>query len=127
MARVAGIDIPDQKRAVISLTYVYGIGLARAKSILKALGVDEDTKMRDFTEDQLTKLRDYIDRHFKVEGDLRSEESLSIKRLADIKCYRGMRHRRGLPVRGQRSRTNARTRKGRAKAVAGKKKAPSPK
>ena len=127
MARVAGIDIPDAKRAEVSLTYEFGIGRSTSRKILTEAGIDFDTKVRDIPEEKLVRIREIIDRTMKVEGDLRSEIQLAIKRLQDIKCYRGIRHRKRLPARGQRTRTNARTRKGRAKTVAGKKKAPSPK
>lgn len=121
MARIAGVDIPREKRVVISLTYVYGIGQSTAKQVLAEAGVSEDTRVRDLTEDELNKIRDIIDR-IKVEGDLRREISLNIKRLIEIGSYRGIRHRRGLPVRGQNSKNNARTRKGPRRTVANKKK-----
>jgi len=121
MARIAGVDIPRDKRVVISLTYIYGIGKPTAQKILKEAGVSEDTRVRDLTEDELNKIRDIIDK-LKVEGDLRREVSLNIKRLMEIGCYRGLRHRRGLPVRGQNTKNNARTRKGPRKTVANKKK-----
>jgi small subunit ribosomal protein S13 len=121
MARIAGVDIPREKRVVISLTYVFGIGNSTAKKILAEAGVSEDTRVRDLTDDELGKIRDIIDR-LKVEGDLRREVSLNIKRLMEIGSYRGLRHRRGLPVRGQNTKNNARTRKGPSRAVAGKKK-----
>lgn len=121
MARIAGVDIPREKRIVISLTYIYGIGKATAKKVLAEAGVSEDTRVRDLTEDELNKIRDIIDK-LKVEGDLRREVSLNIKRLMEIGCYRGLRHRRGLPVRGQNTKNNARTRKGPRKTVANKKK-----
>jgi len=121
MARIAGVDIPNDKRVVISLTYIYGIGKRTAQDILKEAGVSEDIRVKDLSEDQLVTIRSIIDR-YKVEGDLRREVSLNIKRLMEIGSYRGIRHRRGLPVRGQKSKTNARTRKGPRKAVAGKKK-----
>ncbi|QOY37553.1 30S ribosomal protein S13 [Anaerobacillus isosaccharinicus] len=121
MARIAGVDIPRDKRVVVSLTYVYGIGRTRSQQILAEAGVSEDTRVRDLTEEELGKIRDVID-GYKVEGDLRREISLNIKRLIEIGCYRGVRHRRGLPVRGQNSKNNARTRKGPRRTVANKKK-----
>lgn len=121
MARIAGVDIPREKRVVISLTYIFGIGNTTAKKILADAGVSEDTRVRDLTEDEQNKIREQVDK-FKVEGDLRRETSLNIKRLMEIGSYRGMRHRRGLPVRGQHSKNNARTRKGPRKTVANKKK-----
>ena len=121
MARIAGVDIPREKRVVISLTYIYGIGNKTAQQVLAEAGVSEDTRVRDLTEDELNKIRDVIDK-LKVEGDLRREISLNIKRLMEIGCYRGLRHRRGLPVRGQNTKNNARTRKGPRKTVANKKK-----
>jgi small subunit ribosomal protein S13 len=124
MARIAGINIPLNKRAEIGLTYIYGIGRSTANDLLKETGVSPDTYVRDLTEDEIGKLRDAIDRNLAVEGDLRRERSQSIKRLMEIGCYRGLRHRRGLPVRGQNTKTNARTRKGpKRMQVAGKKKA----
>jgi small subunit ribosomal protein S13 len=122
MARIAGIDLPKNKRGVIGLTYIYGIGLSTAKQILAENGIDENIKVMDWNDDQLSKIRTTIDK-IKVEGALRSEIQLNIKRLMDIGCYRGVRHRSGLPLRGQRTKNNARTRKGRKKTVAGKKKA----
>ena len=122
MARIAGIDLPKDKRVEIGLTYIYGIGRATANVILKATGVNPDTRVRDLTEDEVGLLRDYIDKNCKVEGDLRREVQLNIKRLIEIGSYRGVRHRKGLPVRGQRSKTNARTRKGPKKTIANKKK-----
>ncbi len=122
MARIAGVDLPRDKRVEIGLTYVYGIGRSKASEILAATGVNPDTRVRDLTEDDEKKLRDYIDHNLIVEGDLRRNVSLSIKRLIDIQCYRGVRHRKGLPVRGQRTKTNARTRKGPKKTIANKKK-----
>ena len=122
MARIAGVDLPRDKRVEIGLTYVYGIGRKKASEILAATGVNPDTRVRDLTEDDEKKLRDYIDHNLIVEGDLRRNVSLSIKRLIDIQCYRGVRHRKGLPVRGQRTKTNARTRKGPKKTIANKKK-----
>ncbi|AFK86053.1 30S ribosomal protein S13 [Thermoanaerobacterium saccharolyticum] len=122
MARIAGIDLPREKRVEIGLTYIYGIGRSRSNEILAKAGVNPDTRVKDLTEDEISRLRDIIDKEYKVEGDLRREVSLNIKRLIDIGCYRGIRHRKGLPVRGQRTRTNARTRKGPKKTVAKKKK-----
>ena len=122
MARIAGVDLPRDKRVEIGLTYVYGIGRSKASEILAATGVNPDTRVRDLTEEEEKKLRDYIDHNLIVEGDLRRNVSLSIKRLIDIQCYRGVRHRKGLPVRGQRTKTNARTRKGPKKTIANKKK-----
>ncbi len=122
MARIAGIDLPKNKRGVIGLTYIFGIGLSTAKEILAESGIDENTKVMDWNDDELAKIRTTIDK-IKVEGSLRSEIQLNIKRLMDIGCYRGIRHRTGLPLRGQRTKNNARTRKGRKKTVAGKKKA----
>ncbi len=116
MARVAGVNIPDQKHTVIALTYIYGIGKSRAKEICKKSGVPTDQKIRDLTEEQLEKLRDAVS-EYEVEGDLRREVSMNIKRLMDLGCFRGIRHRRGLPVRGQRTKTNARTRKGPRKPI----------
>lgn len=123
MARIAGVDLPREKRIEIGLTYIYGIGRTTADEIIAATGINPDTRVKDLTEQDVGKLRDYIDHNLKVEGDLRREGSLNIKRLMEIGCYRGLRHRRGLPVRGQNTRTNARTRKGPKKQVAGKKKA----
>ena len=122
MARIAGVDLPRDKRVEIGLTYVYGIGRKRASEILAATGVNPDTRVRDLTEEEEKKLRDYIDHNLIVEGDLRRNFNLNIKRLIDIQCYRGVRHRKGLPVRGQRTKTNARTRKGPKKTIANKKK-----
>ena len=122
MARIAGVDLPRDKRVEIGLTYVYGIGRKKASEILAATGVNPDTRVRDLSEEDEKKLRDYIDHNLIVEGDLRRNVSLSIKRLIDIQCYRGVRHRKGLPVRGQRTKTNARTRKGPKKTIANKKK-----
>ena len=119
MARIAGIDLPRNKRVEISLTYIYGIGRATSQEILEKAGVDSDTRVRDLSESDVTALRQIIDRDYTVEGDLRREVSMNIKRLTEIGCYRGLRHRRGLPVRGQRTKTNARTRKGPKKTVAG--------
>jgi small subunit ribosomal protein S13 len=123
MARIAGIDLPKQKRSVIGLTYIYGIGKTTAKSILEKVGISEDKKIADLTEDEVTAIRQVITNEYKVEGVARSEQQLAIKRLMDIGSYRGLRHRKSLPVRGQRTRTNSRTRKGKRKTVAGKKKA----
>ena len=124
MARIAGINIPLNKRAEIGLTYIYGIGRSRANELLAKTGVDPNTYVRDLTEDEIGKLRDAIDRDLAVEGDLRRERSQNVKRLMEIGCYRGLRHRRGLPVHGQRTKTNARTRKGpKRMSIAGKKKA----
>ena len=122
MARIAGIDLPREKRIEIGLTYIYGIGRTSAKKILEMAQIDPDIRVKDLTEDQEAALREVIDKHFTIEGDLRREVALNIKRLTEIGCYRGMRHRRGLPVRGQRSKTNARTRKGPKKTIANKKK-----
>ena len=124
MARIAGVDLPKNKRGEIGLTYIYGIGPSTAKEILDEAGVDLDTKVENWNDDQLTKIRSIITEKVKVEGSLRSEVQLNIKRLIDINCYRGSRHRLGLPVRGQRTKNNCRTRKGKRKTVAGKKKAP---
>lgn len=121
MARIAGVDLPRDKRVVIALTYIFGIGKSTSEKILAQNGIDENTRVRDLTEDEVAKLRETIDK-LKVEGDLRREVSLNIKRLIEIGCYRGIRHRRGLPVRGQRTKTNARTRKGPRRTVANKKK-----
>jgi len=123
MARIAGVDIPREKRLEISLTYIYGIGLPSAKAVCAATEISPDTRVRDLTEEEVAKLRTWIDANLKVEGDLRREVAQDIKRKMEIGCYAGLRHRRGLPVRGQRTRTNARTRKGPKKTVAGKKKA----
>jgi small subunit ribosomal protein S13 len=122
MARIAGVDLPREKRVEIGLTYIYGIGLTTAKQILASTGVDPDTRVKDLSEEETVKLREYIDRNLMIEGDLRRETSMNIKRLMEIGCYRGLRHRRGLPVRGQRTHTNARTRKGPRKQIGGKKK-----
>ena len=122
MARIAGVDLPNEKRVEIGLTYVYGIGLPSSKKILAEAGINPDTRVRDLTEDEQTKIREIVDRDFTVEGDLRRQTALDIKRLIEIGCYRGLRHRRGLPVRGQRTKTNARTRKGPKRTIAGKKK-----
>ena len=122
MARIAGVDLPRDKRIEIALTYIYGIGLTTSQKLLKLAGVNPDTRTRDLTEDEVVKLRDVIDKEAIVEGDLRRERHMAIKRLVDIGCYRGRRHRLGLPVRGQNTKNNARTRKGPRKAIAGKKK-----
>lgn len=122
MARIAGIDLPRNKRIEVALTYIYGIGRSSSQNILAKAGVDANTRSDDLTEAEVGKLREIIDREFRVEGDLRREISMNIKRLMDLGCYRGLRHRRGLPVRGQQTKTNARTRKGPRKTVAGKKK-----
>lgn len=122
MARIAGVDLPKEKRVEIGLTYVYGIGRKSANDILAKAGVDPDIRVKDLTEDQESKIREIIDANYRVEGDLRREVALNIKRLVEINCYRGIRHRKGLPVRGQRTKTNARTRKGPAKTIANKKK-----
>lgn len=122
MARIAGIDLPKNKRIVVALTYIYGIGRSTAESILEVSKIDQDTRTDKLTEAEVSRLRDEIDRNAKVEGDLRREISMNIKRLMDLGCYRGLRHRKGLPVRGQRTKTNSRTRKGPARTVAGKKK-----
>ena len=124
MARISGVDLPRDKRVEHALPYIYGIGLSRSQAILTETGVDPDTRVKDLAEADAQRIREYIDRNFKVEGDLRREIQLNIKRLMDIGSYRGLRHRRGLPVRGQSSKTNARTRKGPRRTVAGKKKAP---
>ncbi|HIX83658.1 MAG TPA: 30S ribosomal protein S13 [Candidatus Megamonas gallistercoris] len=121
MARIAGVDLPRDKRVEIALTYIFGIGLKTSQGILAATGINPDTRARDLTEDEVAKLREYIDKNHLVEGDLRREISLNIKRLVEIGCYRGRRHRLGLPVRGQNTKNNARTRKGPKKTVMGKK------
>ena len=122
MARIAGIDLPREKRVEIGLTYIFGIGRKSANDILKMAGVNPDTRVKDLTEDQEAALREVIDKNYTIEGDLRRDVALNIKRLVEINCYRGIRHRKGLPVRGQRTKTNARTRKGPAKTIANKKK-----
>lgn len=122
MARLVGVDLPRNKRIEIALTYIYGIGFTTAKEIIAATGVDPDIRVKDLSEEDLAKLRDYIQQNLKVEGDLHREVSQNVKRLMEIGCYRGLRHRRGLPVRGQRTHTNARTRKGPRKQIGGKKK-----
>ena len=123
MARIAGVDLPREKRVEVGLTYIFGIGLRTSQKIIKETGMSPDTRVKDLTEQEISKLRDYIEHHVKVEGDLRREVSLNIKRLVEIGSYRGVRHRRGLPVRGQNTKTNARTRKGPKRTIAGKKKA----
>jgi small subunit ribosomal protein S13 len=123
MARIAGVDIPRDKRVEIALTYIYGVGGTSSREILEATQIDPNLRVRDLDETQLTRLREYIDRNYQVEGDLRREVNMNIKRLMEIGCYRGLRHRRNLPSRGQRTRTNARTRRGAKKTVAGKKRA----
>ncbi len=122
MARIAGVDIPNNKRIEIALTYIYGIGQTSATKICETTGINPDTRAKDLTEDEIAKLRDVIEENYTVEGDLRRDVALNIKRLVEINCYRGIRHRKGLPVRGQRTKTNARTRKGPAKTIANKKK-----
>ena len=122
MARIAGVDLPREKRVEIALTYIYGIGLSSSRKILGETGVDPDIRVKDLSEEEVGKIRDYMDKNFKVEGDLKREVSLNIKRLVEIGCYRGVRHRKGLPVRGQSTKQNARTRKGPKRTVAGKKK-----
>jgi small subunit ribosomal protein S13 len=123
MARISGVDIPRDKRVEVALTYIFGIGPSISKQILTATRVNPDTRSKDLSEDEIARLREYIDRNYKVEGDLRREVGMNIQRLIEINCYRGMRHRRNLPVHGQRTRTNARTRRGPRKTVAGRKKA----
>jgi small subunit ribosomal protein S13 len=123
MARIVGVDLPKNKRGIVGLTYIYGIGRSSAKKILAKAGIDEEVKVKDWNDEQLSKIRLVINEQFKVEGELRSSVQLNIKRLMDIGCYRGVRHRTGLPVRGQRTKNNARTRKGRKKTIANKKKA----
>jgi small subunit ribosomal protein S13 len=123
MARIAGVDIPREKRVVIALTYIYGLGRSKSQEVLAATQIDESIRVKDLDETQVNRLREYIDRNYVVEGDLRREVSMNIKRLIEIGSYRGIRHRRNLPVRGQRTRTNARTRRGVRKTVAGKKRA----
>jgi small subunit ribosomal protein S13 len=122
VARIAGVNIPTQKRVIIALQYIHGIGAAKAKELIGKVGIAEATRVNQLTEDEVLRLREAIDRDYIVEGDLRREVAMNIKRLMDMACYRGLRHRKGLPVRGQRTHTNARTRKGPAKAIAGKKK-----
>lgn len=127
MARIAGVDLPRDKRVEIGLTYIFGIGLTRAKAVIKATGVNPDTRVKDLTDAEVALLRANVEANYQIEGDLRRLEAMNVKRLIDIGTYRGRRHRMGLPVRGQRTRTNARTRRGRRVAVAGKKKAPTKK
>jgi small subunit ribosomal protein S13 len=127
VARIAGVDLPRDKRVEIGLTYIFGIGLTRAKAVIKATGVNPDTRVKDLTDADVALLRANVEANYQIEGDLRRLEAMNVKRLIDIGTYRGRRHRMGLPVRGQRTRTNARTRRGRRVAVAGKKKAPSKK
>ena len=127
MARIAGIDLPRDKRVEIALTYLYGIGRSRSQEILAKTGVNPDTRVKDLSDEEVSALRSLIETNYQIEGDLRRWEAMNIKRLVDIGCYRGRRHRQGLPVRGQRTRTNARTRRGRRLTVAGKKKAPAKK
>ena len=122
MARIAGVDIPNAKRVEIALTYIYGIGVSTSNKILEKTGIDPNTRAKDLTEVEVAKLREEIEENYKVEGDLRRDVALDIKRMIEINCYRGIRHRKGLPVRGQRTKTNARTRKGPAKTIANKKK-----
>ena len=122
MARIAGVDLPNEKRVEIGLTYIFGIGLTTSKKILAETGINPDVRVKDLTEDDISKLRDYIEKNLEVEGDRRRSIAFDIKRLVEIGCYRGVRHRKGLPVRGQRSKTNARTRKGPKKTIANKKK-----
>lgn len=122
MARIASVDLPKEKRVEIGLTYIFGIGLSSSRKILKETGVNPDTRVKDLTDDEVAKLREIIDRDYTVEGDLRRQTALDIKRLIEIGCYRGLRHRRGLPVRGQNTKNNARTRKGPKRTIAGKKK-----
>lgn len=122
MARIAGVDLPKEKRVEIGLTYIFGIGISKSRKILEATNVNLDTRVKDLTEEEVNAIRDYINKNLKIEGDLRREVALNIKRLVEIGCYRGIRHRRGLPVRGQKTKTNARTRKGPKKAIASKKK-----
>ena len=122
MARIAGVDLPKEKRVEVGLTYIYGIGLSSSKKILEKAGINPDTRIKDLTDEEVNSIRKVIDESYKVEGDLRREVALNIKRLTEIGCYRGLRHRRGLPVRGQRTKTNARTRKGPRKMVKKKKK-----
>ncbi|MFW6222445.1 MAG: 30S ribosomal protein S13 [Bacteroidota bacterium] len=123
MARIVGVDLPKEKRGIIGLTYIYGIGQSNARKILESAGVDENIKVKDWADEHITNIRKIINEEFKVEGALRSEKQMNIKRLMDIGCYRGIRHRSGMPVRGQSTKNNARTRKGRRKTIANKKKA----
>ncbi len=127
MARIAGVDLPRDKRVEIGLTYIYGIGLSRSQEILAQTGINPDTRVKDLTDEEVATLRGFVESNYQVEGDLKRWETMNIKRLVDIGTYRGRRHRQGLPLRGQRTRTNARTRRGRRAAVAGKKKAPGKK
>lgn len=122
MARIAGVDLPRDKRVEIGLTYIFGIGLTTSQQIVRETGINPDTRVRDLTEEEVVRLREYIDKNLKIEGDLRREVAQNIKRLMEIGCYRGLRHRRGLPVRGQRTHTNARTRKGPRRQIGAKKK-----
>ncbi len=122
MARISGVDLPREKRVEVGLTYIYGIGLTTSQKLLERTGVSPDTRVRDLTDDEVNRLRDIIDREYRVEGDLRREVAMNIKRLMDIGSYRGLRHRRGMPLRGQRTRTNARTRKGPKRAIGGRRK-----
>ncbi len=122
MARLSGVDLPREKRVEVGLTYIFGIGLKTSQNLLAQTGINPDTRVRELTDDEVARLREIIDRDHRVEGDLRREVAMNIKRLMDLACYRGLRHRKGLPVRGQRTHTNARTRKGKAKPIAGKKK-----
>ena len=122
MARIAGVDLPKEKRVEIGLTYIYGIGLSTSQKILATTGINPDTRIKDLTEEEVNEIRNYVNKNLMVEGDLRRDVALNIKRLVEIGCYRGMRHRRGLPVRGQKTKTNARTRKGPKKTIANKKK-----
>ncbi|MGH6933728.1 MAG: 30S ribosomal protein S13 [Dongiaceae bacterium] len=122
MARIAGVNIPTQKRVLVALTYIHGIGRSKAKEICQKVGIPDDRRVSKLTDDEVVRIREVIDRDYRVEGDLRRAVAMNIKRLMDLGCYRGLRHRKGLPVRGQRTHTNARTRKGPAKAIAGKKK-----
>jgi len=123
VARIAGVDLPREKRVEVALTYIFGVGLTTSQTILRTTGINTDTRVRNLTEEEVVRLREYIDKNLKVEGDLRREVSQNIKRLMEIGCYRGLRHRRGLPVRGQRTHTNARTRKGPRKQIGARKKA----
>ena len=122
MARIAGVDLPKEKRVEIGLTYIYGIGLSTSQKILATTGINPDTRIKDITEDEVNEIRNYVNKNLMVEGDLRRDVALNIKRLVEIGCYRGIRHRKGLPVRGQKTKTNARTRKGPKKTIANKKK-----
>ena len=122
MARIAGVDLPKEKRVEIGLTYIYGVGLSTSQKILATTGINPDTRIKDLTEDEVNEIRNYVNKNLMVEGDLRRDVALNIKRLVEIGCYRGIRHRKGLPVRGQKTKTNARTRKGRKKTIANKKK-----